>query len=186
MNTTLNAPRPTRRKVSAQLTGLLTVSLLGLVCAPAAAQIDYPNRPIKLWHGFGAGGNADTVARLIAMKMSEGLGQTVLVDAKTGAGGNLASDMVAKMPADGYNLILLTGGHAVSGAMYKQLPFDPVTDFTMVSTVMARPQTAPSKPCLNSSRPPKKSPASSATARWAWARHSIWPASCSPPWPVWT
>jgi tripartite-type tricarboxylate transporter receptor subunit TctC len=112
---------------------------LGLVCGPTAAQSDYPNRPIKLWHGFGAGGNADTVARLIAMKMSEGLGQPVLVDAKTGAGGNLASDMVAKMPADGYNLILLTGGHAVSGAMYKQLPFDPVTDFTMVSTVMFMP-----------------------------------------------
>jgi tripartite-type tricarboxylate transporter receptor subunit TctC len=103
------------------------------------AQSDYPNRPIKLWHGFGAGGNADTVARIIAMKMSEGLNQTVLVDAKTGAGGNIASDMVAKMPADGYNLILLTGGHAVSGAMYKQLPFDPVNDFSMVSTLMFMP-----------------------------------------------
>ena len=139
MKKAMNSLRPTRRNFSAQWTGLLTASLLGLACAPVAAQSDYPNRPIKLWHGFGAGGNADTVARLIAMKMGEGLGQPVLVDAKTGAGGNLASDMVAKMPADGYNLILLTGGHAVSGAMYKQLPFDPVTDFTMVSTVMFMP-----------------------------------------------
>jgi tripartite-type tricarboxylate transporter receptor subunit TctC len=112
---------------------------LSLVSGHAVAQSDYPNRPIKLWHGFGAGGNADTVARIIAMKMSEGLNQTVLVDAKTGAGGNIASDMVAKMPADGYNLILLTGGHAVSGAMYKQLPFDPVNDFSMVSTLMFMP-----------------------------------------------
>lgn len=112
---------------------------LSLVSGPALAQSDYPNRPVKLWHGFGAGGNADTVARIIAMKMSEGLGQTVLVDAKTGAGGNIASDMVAKMPADGYNLILLTGGHAVSGAMYKQLPFDPVNDFSMISTLMFMP-----------------------------------------------
>jgi tripartite-type tricarboxylate transporter receptor subunit TctC len=112
---------------------------LSLVSGLALAQSDYPNRPVKLWHGFGAGGNADTVARIIAIKMSEGLGQTVLVDAKTGAGGNIASDMVAKMPADGYNLILLTGGHAVSGAMYKQLPFDTVNDFSMVSTLMFMP-----------------------------------------------
>lgn len=112
---------------------------LSMVSATAFAQSDYPNRPIKFWHGFAAGGNADIVARIIATKMSEGLGQPVVVDLKAGAGGNIASDMVSKLPPDGYNIILLTGGHAVSAAMYKQLPFEPVKDFTMVSSVMFMP-----------------------------------------------
>jgi tripartite-type tricarboxylate transporter receptor subunit TctC len=106
------------------------------VPAGAAAQEKYPSRPITLSHGFGAGGNSDTVARIIAPVLAERLGQQVLVEPRVGAGGNLATDRVAKAAPDGYNLIVLTGGHAVSGALYKSLPFHPVDDLQMLSTLI--------------------------------------------------
>lgn len=106
------------------------------VPANAAAQEKYPSRPITLSHGFGAGGNSDTVARIIAPVLAERLGQQVLVEPRVGAGGNLATDRVAKAAPDGYNLIVLTGGHAVSGALYKALPFHPVDDLQMLSTLI--------------------------------------------------
>jgi tripartite-type tricarboxylate transporter receptor subunit TctC len=107
------------------------------LCGGALAQGEdkYPSKPVRLVQGFGAGGNADTVARVIAEPLSQILGQPVVVEARTGAGGNIASDAVAKSSADGYTLILLTGGHAVSAGLYKSLPFNPVEDFAMISTI---------------------------------------------------
>jgi tripartite-type tricarboxylate transporter receptor subunit TctC len=102
----------------------------------ASAADDYPFRPITLTHGFGAGGNADAIARIVADGLSRRLGKPVIVEARPGAGGNIASDRAAKAAPDGYTLIMLTGGHAVSAAMYKALPFDPVEDFQMISTVV--------------------------------------------------
>jgi tripartite-type tricarboxylate transporter receptor subunit TctC len=102
----------------------------------ARADEDYPSRPITLMHGFGAGGNADAIARIVADGLSRRLAKPVIVEARPGAGGNIASDRVAKASSDGYTLIMLTGGHAVSAALYKTLPFDPVDDFQMVSTVV--------------------------------------------------
>ena len=61
----------------------------------------YPTRPIRMWQGFAAGGNGDIIARLVAAKISEGLGQNVVVEGRTGAGGNLASELVAKSLPDG-------------------------------------------------------------------------------------
>ena len=107
---------------------------LPLAASSASAQV-YPAKPIKLVQGFGAGGNGDTTARILAQGMSQGLGQPIVVEGRTGAGGNIASEFVAKSPADGYTLVLLTGGHAVSGGLSKSLPFDPVNDFAMVSAV---------------------------------------------------
>lgn len=104
--------------------------------AGVAAQDKYPSRPITLSHGFGAGGNSDTVARIIGPVLAERLGQQVIVEPRVGAGGNLATDRVTKAAPDGYNLIVLTGGHAVSGALYKALPFHPVDDLQMLSTLI--------------------------------------------------
>ncbi|OGA42382.1 MAG: hypothetical protein A3G26_01475, partial [Betaproteobacteria bacterium RIFCSPLOWO2_12_FULL_65_110] len=89
--------------------------------------------------GFAVGGNADTIARLVAQGLSEELGQQFLVESRTGAGGNIASDFVAKSAPDGYGLVLLTGGHAVSAAMYKALAFDPQNDFKWLSLVSVFP-----------------------------------------------
>ena len=102
----------------------------------AVAQDTYPSKPITLMHGFAAGGNSDTISRTISDPLSARLGQPVIVEARAGAGGNLASDRLTKSPPDGYTLITLTGGHAVSGAIYKSLPFDTVNDFQMISMLI--------------------------------------------------
>jgi tripartite-type tricarboxylate transporter receptor subunit TctC len=103
--------------------------------ASAMAQETYPSRPVTLIQGFAAGGNADVIARIVAEPLGNRLGKPVVVEPKPGAGGNIASGQVAKSAPDGHTLILLTGGHAVSAALYKSLPFDPVDDFQMLSTV---------------------------------------------------
>lgn len=116
--------------------------IIGAVCAAAlagAAGAAYPERPIQLIHGFGAGGNADTVSRLVARHLQAALGQPVVVEIKSGAGGVVASSYVAKAEPDGYTLVMLTGGHTVSAAVNKSLPYDPVADFQPISTVTAFP-----------------------------------------------
>jgi tripartite-type tricarboxylate transporter receptor subunit TctC len=104
--------------------------------ANSNAQDKFPSHPIVLSHGFGAGGNSDTVARIIAPVLSERLGQQVLVEPRVGMGGNLATDKTVKATPDGHTLVVLTGGHAVSGALYKTLPFHPVDDLQMISTLI--------------------------------------------------
>jgi tripartite-type tricarboxylate transporter receptor subunit TctC len=112
------------------------IGALAMAATSVSAQDTYPSRPVTLSHGFGAGGNSDTVARIIAPALAERLGQQVIVEPRVGAGGNLATDRVVKADPDGYNLIVLTGGHAVGGALYKALPFDPVDDLQMLSTLI--------------------------------------------------
>jgi len=100
---------------------------------PIAAQETYPTRPVLLTHGFAAGGNGDVVSRIVGDALSPRLGQPVIIEPRPGAGGNTASARLAKAEPDGYTLITLTGGHAVSAAIYKTLQFDPLDDFQMVS-----------------------------------------------------
>ena len=114
---------------------LLLVSALTLSPGLVAAQDGYPSRPLSLVHGFAPGGNADVISRIVADQLSKDLSQPVVVEAKPGAGGNIASAFVAKAPADGYTMQLLVGGHTASAALYKKLPFDPVKDYTFISTV---------------------------------------------------
>src|SRR5712691_6915285 len=112
-------------------------ALVALLCAASrarvAAQENYPIRPVLLTHGFAAGGNGDVVSRIVGEALSPRLGQPVIIEPRPGAGGNTASARLAKAEPDGYTLISLTGGHAVSAAIYKSLPFDPLDDFQMVS-----------------------------------------------------
>ena len=112
-----------------------TVALATLVASGLANAQPYPNRPIKILQGFAAGGNADTIARVIGVELNKSMGQPVVVEARVGAGGNLASESAAKSAPDGYTLVLLTGGHTASGALYKTLPFDPAESFEMISTI---------------------------------------------------
>ena len=110
---------------------------LTLACAApltASAQ-DFPDKPIKIYQGFAAGGNADTIARVVSAEMSKGLGQPFVVEAQTGAGGTIAAATVARARPDGYTLLLATGGHAVAGALYNKLNYQTVSDFQMISTV---------------------------------------------------
>ncbi|MCU0925006.1 MAG: tripartite tricarboxylate transporter substrate binding protein [Hydrogenophaga sp.] len=102
----------------------------GYAQAPA-----YPDRPIKILQGFAAGGNADAIARAIGNEIAKPLGQPVVVEAQTGAGGTIAANAVARARPDGYTLLLATGGHTAAGALYKSLPYKTVEDFEMVSTI---------------------------------------------------
>ncbi|MES2362905.1 MAG: tripartite tricarboxylate transporter substrate binding protein [Pseudomonadota bacterium] len=101
---------------------------------PAWAQ-SYPDRPIKILQGFAPGGNADTIARLVGGEIGKTLGQPIVVESQTGAGGTIAAAAVARSKPDGYTLSLATGGHAVAGALYNTLPYQTVGSFEMVSTI---------------------------------------------------
>ena len=111
------------------------------VLANTAFAQDYPSRPIRIFQGFAPGGNADNIARVLGAEMSKSLGQPMVVETRAGAGGNLAADLVAKATPDGYSLLLAVGGHPVSGALYKSLPFRPVEDFDWISTATLFPFT---------------------------------------------
>ena len=95
----------------------------------------YPTKPVRIVLPFGPGGVADITTRTIAPRMSEGLGQQVIVDNMPSAGGIRASETVAHADPDGHTLLLLTNGNAVSQALFKSLPYDPMNDFAMISTV---------------------------------------------------
>ena len=101
--------------------------------APAVARAAWQSRPVTLVHGFGAGGTADGVARILAEGLSSRLGLTFVVEARPGAGGTIASRSVAKGSSpNGHTLVLLTGGHTVAAAIYRSLPYDTLNDFTYV------------------------------------------------------
>jgi tripartite-type tricarboxylate transporter receptor subunit TctC len=95
----------------------------------------WPERPISLVHGFGAGGNADVTARVVADRLAAHLGQTVIVEPKPGAGGRVAAGLIARAPADGYTLFMLPGGHAAAAALHERLPYHSIDDFTFVGLV---------------------------------------------------
>ena len=95
----------------------------------------YPTKPVRIVLPFGPGGVADITTRTFAPKLGEALGQNVIVENMPGAGGIRASETVAHAEPDGYTILLLTNGNAVSKALFKKLPYDPLTDFAMISTV---------------------------------------------------
>ena len=116
---------------------LVAGAALGLAAALASAQT-YPNKPIRMVVTFPPGGAPDTLARIFGEKSQ--LGQTVVIDNKPGAGGNIGADFVAKAPADGYTLVMGTvGTHSINGALYAKMPYDMVKDFAPVAHVASAP-----------------------------------------------
>lgn len=115
----------------------LGVLTLCTACLPALAlaQAAYPNKPIRLVLGYAPGGVADITARLVAQKLSESLGQQVIVDNKPSAGGIVAAETVAKADPDGYTLLHMNYGNAVSAALFRKLPYDIKRDFQPVSAM---------------------------------------------------
>jgi len=109
---------------------------LSVVTGYALAQ-DYPSRPIRIVVPFAAGGAVDTLARLISARLTEQIGQPVIVENRPGAGGNTGADAVAKAPPDGYTILQATNGQAISPALYRTLPFDAVRDFIPVTQLVA-------------------------------------------------
>ncbi|UYN95484.1 MAG: tripartite tricarboxylate transporter substrate binding protein [Enhydrobacter sp.] len=121
---------------------------LALLPGQGGAQ-DWPNRPVTLYMGFPAGSGVDVVARLLQPSLEKSLGQRLVIDYKSGAGGNLASETVAKAKPDGYTFLLGTAAtHGVNAALYKKLPFDVEADFTPVGNIVDVPNVLAINPAV--------------------------------------
>jgi tripartite-type tricarboxylate transporter receptor subunit TctC len=122
------------------------------VASPALPQ-DYPSRPIRMIVPFPAGGTADLLARQIGQTMGEALRQQVVIENRTGAGGNIGADLAAKAKPDGYTLLMGTvSTHAINPNLYPNMPYDPVKDFAPVAMVARMPNLLvlhPSVPAAN-------------------------------------
>lgn len=113
---------------------IFVVLLLLMLPAAAGAQ-DYPNRIIKLLHGFPPGGNVDVLARIVSEEMAKSLGQAIIIEAKPGAVGSLAAEAVAQSSPDGYTLLFLPSAHTVTAVISKTIKYKPIDDFAWISTV---------------------------------------------------
>jgi len=113
--------------------------LLGLLASAVATAQDYPAKPVRLVVGFPPGGNVDVVGRIVAQKIGEGLGQQVVPENRTGAGSIIANEYVAKSAPDGYTLLVVSGAFVTQAATMKKLPYDPLRDFSFISTIVTYP-----------------------------------------------
>src|SRR4030081_2262193 len=120
------------------LHGILAAVLLLTGVAPSWAQ-GYPNRPVRVVVGFPAGGPTDAIARIVAQKLSDNLGQQFFVENTGGAGGNTAAGQVARVTPDGYTIMAISTGFVVNPSLYAKVPYDPVKDFAPVTLVAVSP-----------------------------------------------
>ena len=128
----------------------MTRVAIGAVAAVLAAagpgRADFPEKPIRLLLPFPAGGAVDIVARAITAKMADDLGKPFVIENKSGAGGIIATDAVAKAPSDGYTLLLTTPNHTINAALQPSLPYDTEKDLIPVSVVAEVPEVLVSHP----------------------------------------
>ena len=135
---------PTRRRAvlvrAAGVAAGLVVALTTLVAPQPASAQAYPTKPVRMVVPFPPGGSLDIAGRLIAQKLSEAWGQTVVVENKPGAGGNIGADLVAKSPPDGYTILLgALSTHAVNPSLYKTMPYDAAKDFAPITLIAVTP-----------------------------------------------
>lgn len=120
-----------RRQVMRLAAAMVSASVFSRV----ASAIDYPARPVHLLVGFPPGGATDIIARLVAQRLSERFGQQFIVENRSGAGGNIATEAVVRSPADGYTLLLISGSNAYNTALYRRLSFDFIRDIAAVAGI---------------------------------------------------
>jgi len=116
--------------------GMLTAAVL---CTGTAVAQEYPTRPVRMIVPFAAGGPTDVIARIVAQKLTEGMGQQVVVDNRAGAGGNIGMGMAAAAQPDGYTMIVVSSSFVVNPGLYKSIPYDPFKSFVPVSNMAASP-----------------------------------------------
>jgi tripartite-type tricarboxylate transporter receptor subunit TctC len=127
-----------RHSVKSIISAIAAVILIALSSACFAQ--GYPNKPVKYVVPYPPGGPLDTVARLLGQKVSERIGQPVIVENKPGAGGNIGADAVAKSPADGYTILMgAVATHAINPTLYRSIPYDPIRDFTPITLIGVTP-----------------------------------------------
>jgi tripartite-type tricarboxylate transporter receptor subunit TctC len=126
-------------------------ALLGLGAAAALANAQttaYPTKPIRMLVGFPVGGGADVAARVLGPRMSESLGQQIIVDNRPGAGSAIASEIAAKATPDGHTLVSIGSSHAVNAALYPKLPYKPAADFSAIVLVATAPVAITANPAV--------------------------------------
>src|SRR5437660_3769358 len=118
----------------------MLAALVALIVSSAAALAQsYPSKSVRVVVGFAAGGPTDVIARIVAQKLSDTLGQQFYVENLGGAGGNTASGQVARAPADGYTIMVVSTGFMVNMTLYAKVPYDAVKDFAPVTLVAFSP-----------------------------------------------
>jgi tripartite-type tricarboxylate transporter receptor subunit TctC len=168
----------------------LSLSILALIFAVTASAQSFPTKPIKIVVPFPAGGTVDFFARVISTKLSEALGQSVLVENRAGAGGNIAAEAVAKAAPDGYTLLMGSEIIAINTSLYNKLGYDPVKDLAPITLVATVPNILIVHPSLPVSSVnelialAKKRPAKFLLRPLAKAPPHICPLSFSSSWPM--
>ena len=136
------------RRTRRRFLGLLATAA-GL---PASARLvnaqTYPARPVRLITGFAAGGPSDILGRLIGHWLSERLGQQFIVESRPGAGSNIATETVARSPADGYTLLIVTSANTINATLYEKLNYNFILDLAPVSGIIRVPQVIEVNPAL--------------------------------------
>jgi tripartite-type tricarboxylate transporter receptor subunit TctC len=125
--------------VSVLRTAFLSCVLCACVCSGASYGEDYPAKPVRLVVPLSPGGPADTIARLVATRLSEKLGQTVVVDNRAGGSTIIGTEIVAHALPDGYTLLMITTTHAINPGVFRKLPFDMVKDFAPITMTATAP-----------------------------------------------
>lgn len=125
----------------------LAVSMLTLAVLPAQAQ-PYPNKPVRLIIPFAPGGATDLLGRLVAQRLTERFGQTVIADNRTGGGGNIGAELVVKSPADGYTIMVAGIPHAINMSLYKKLNYELASDLTPITNLATFPSMIAVHPSL--------------------------------------
>lgn len=168
----------TRRR----LLGALAVASLPL---PLTAQTDFPSKPIRIVVPFPAGGSLDNLARVLAAKMSDSLGQSVVVDPRPGGATVIGTQNVQKSPADGYSLLLMANGFLLTPMLMQKAPWDAFKDFAPVSLLARVNQVLVAHLASSHARsgswlrPPRRHPARSISRRSAMAPRHTWASNCS-------
>ncbi|MBW8719934.1 MAG: tripartite tricarboxylate transporter substrate binding protein [Variovorax paradoxus] len=138
MNPTFNLPHPNRRQMLAGLASFASFAAVGTGGTAFAQGAKYPSKAVTLVVPYSAGGGTDIVGRLMAQRLSELWGQSVVVDNRTGANGVIGSSTVARSAPDGHTLLLVVGSHAVNPVLMKSLPYDTDKAFTPITNTAAR------------------------------------------------
>lgn len=126
-----------------------SIIAVAMACHAAGAVAQpYPSRAIRFVVPYAPGSTTDTLARLLGPRLTEALGQPVVIDNRAGAAGNVGTDIVAKAQADGHTLVIVPGSHAINPSLYPKLPFDPVKDFSTVALVASAPLLIAANPNL--------------------------------------